>query len=49
MDIEGATLFKRRKAARAVVELLAAGRDRFRIEEVKVGKKNRIIRGRANK
>lgn len=41
MDISHATLFKRRRAAKAIAELLG---DRFNIEEVKVAKTGRISR-----
>jgi hypothetical protein len=40
MDIDGATLFKRRKTASAVAQTLG---DRYQIEEVKLGRDNRAI------
>lgn len=43
MDIDGATLFKRKKTAVAVAGTLG---DRFVIEEVKIGRGKRVVRPR---
>ncbi len=46
MDLEGGTLFKRRKSAQAVANLLGK---HVRIEQVKLGRGKRIIRARRDK
>jgi hypothetical protein len=43
MEIAGATLFKRKRTARAVADLLG---DRYQIVEVKLGRKKKVIRPR---
>jgi hypothetical protein len=46
MDLSDATLFKRRRAAKLVAEMLG---DRCRVEEVKISKSGRISRQRKPK
>jgi hypothetical protein len=44
MDIQDATLFKRRRTARVVADLLG---DRYEVIEVRVGKNRKVIRPRS--
>jgi hypothetical protein len=43
MDVQGATLFKRKRTARVVAELLG---DRYEVIEVRLGKNRKVIRPR---
>src|SRR5438477_2077487 len=46
MDLAGATLFKRRRTAQAVAEVLG---DRYKLERVRVTKRSKIIRTAARR